>query len=128
MGIEVEWLDDEKTIMIWRFLERYEWDDLAAALDVAEQMVDEVDHIISLITDYTLNRKGPPPHLLSQFPKLVERAFRRDLPQVVVAVGARGLTSTFNRIFSKLYIRLEVADTMDEALAIIREHRSAEGQ
>ncbi len=128
MGIEVEWLDDEKRTVVWRHAESYEWEDIVAALDVTEQMADEVDHVISLITDYTQNRKGPPPHLMSQYPKLVERVFRRELPQVVVTVGARGLTSTLSRIFSKLYIRLEVAETMDEALAIIREYRSAEGQ
>ncbi len=130
MGIEVEWFDDEKRIMVWRHAESYEWEDVVAALDVTEQMEGEVDHPVDQILDFTRNRKGPPPRLMSQFPKLAERALRQqqDEPHISVMVGGKGLANTFARIFSKLYIRLEIVDTMDEAVAAIREYRSAEGQ
>jgi hypothetical protein len=128
MDFKVEWFDDEKTILVWRFPEGYEWDDLVAALDVNEQMVGEVDHPVDQIIDLTQNREGPPPHLLSKFPKLAEIGPRQGVPNMSVMVGTRGLASTLGRIFSKLYVRLEMVDTMDEALAIIREFRSAEGQ
>jgi hypothetical protein len=127
MGIEIEWFDDKKRILVWHFPEGYDWDDLVAALDANEQMLEGVDHVIDSIMDLTQNHEGPPPGLLSQFPKLAGHSFQ-DEPHMTVMVGARGLADTFGRIFSKLYMRLVVTDTMDEALTAIREYRSTEGQ
>ena len=122
MGITVVWDDDAKSIIRWDFEDHWTWEEFYQGFDQSLEMAQSVTHRIDVIPE-TTHTEHMPPGALTQF----RRVFEKSPPhmQLTVVTGA----NTFGRAILNIFIRLNristwrIANTLDEARAIIAQDR-----
>lgn len=126
MGIQVQWDNDEKTILRYDYQARWSWNELYQAVDQGYHLIDSVAHPVAVIIDLTAS-EGIPPGALSHARSIQQRAHPRI--SMNVAVNAGGLLSTLTHTFLRLYSALmqatsvHFAATVEEARAVIAERQ-----
>ena len=121
MSIEVDWYDKEPPMLILRFgvwtVEEY--------MDTTEQinrMLDEApgEQPVPVLVD--VSEAVQPRNLMAHFPE-VGRASVFAHPRLgkIIMVGAHGIIAHTSAIFSQVFHRLEMQDTLDEALDYIKD-------
>jgi len=127
MSVQVSWYDDEHTILYYKFDETWGLDEMFAALNRGQKMVMAEDHIVDSIFDLT-NSSTVPQQMLSSV-RSVERSTPKNL-RYTVAVGMNSLLKFLAGMVGKaaplLMKNFKTANTLDEALVLIRELRNAE--
>lgn len=125
-GIRVEWDDEEKTILYYRFGPGWTWEDFWAAHDVVNAMLAEVPHQVDLIADFEGSRL-PALRDLGQFRRAQE--IMAEQIGVVVVTGGQpfldALVTAFSRIYEQYAARLLTAESADEARALLAQRRSS---
>jgi len=126
MGIQINWYNAEQTILKYEFEGKWTWHDLDEAVQKVNEMLASVPH---------------PVHILIQFHgglipngALSQMRIKNSKPEANwgggVFVGVhpllRVLVTTFLRLYPPMAERYAVAETEDEALAIIQKWQHAE--
>jgi len=120
MSIHVAWYDADKTIILWKFSDDWDWRDYHAAINAAVVMIKSVDHIVDSIMDLQNNRSLPPNALMQG-----KRWFVVAPPNfgiTVIAGGSglvRGIASTIASLYKRFSDRILMTATVDEAVQII---------
>ncbi len=93
------------------------------ALDVTIQegeLIKNAEHTIHTIIDLREN-EGAPREFLSSLPRLTSMpAVSHPHAGTKIVVGAAGLADTFLRIFSRVYRKLHMVNSMEEAHEILQ--------
>ena len=122
MGIQVVWDNDEKTIIRYVFDVRWTWDDFYAARTDAYNLIDTVQHKIGVIFDAPPNVTLPP-NMITHSRSAISKT-HENTHVVVVVVGntyVRAMLTMVRKLSKKAAEKLELAPTLDEARALVRE-------
>jgi hypothetical protein len=101
MPIVVEWANPEHTVLLYRVMEQWTWDDFHDANQLSQEMLTSVDHPVDMICDFSTSQTIPP-RVLSN----IGRALRQKRPahaRQIVAVGVTGLLRNLADVLRTLY-------------------------
>ena len=127
MGITAEWDNEEKTIIRHIYVGEITWDEFeTVAHRHTTIMLDSVEHIVDIIAD--VEKVIPPKGILAHFREIASSApFTHPNAGLVVMVRAGSFVMTTINLFCKVYNqlgeKLVTVPTLEEAYAIIAEHR-----
>jgi hypothetical protein len=127
MSLNVEWDDEEKTIILVTQSGGFAWDEWETVGRELEAMIDSVDHRVDVITD--ISDLVVPKDTLANFPKAA-RMPSLTHPSVGLTVfsGGSRFVQTLANLFDKVYRpgeKLVFVSTLEEAYEVIAEHRQA---
>lgn len=60
MAIKIEWDNPEKTILRYRFIDNWSWDEYLEQLKVGREMMATVSHKVCILNDLTAMKSLPP--------------------------------------------------------------------
>jgi hypothetical protein len=129
-NVTIAWLDEEQTIIRTHFGDPLaSWSQHEAAGERVIALARTVSHPVYIVTTFGPNFKGPPFNTGNPFRSFEK--FMGNLPPNVVFVTNVGmhivehfLVSMFMRIHPRIQVKAHHADTLDEALALIRKHKT----
>ena len=120
MPIEIEWVNDEKTLIRWNFVGRWTAEDFHETIRKSNELITAQDHTVNHIIDFSQS-VGLPANVIkdarygmSQMPK--------NLGQVVVIAEGRGvefLAGSLQR-FSWFSNKIHLVKSNEEAIAFFQ--------
>jgi hypothetical protein len=120
MTINVQWDNEEHTLLRWDFMESWGWDDFLAAQKASNDLITSVPQTVHIIGDVSRTHASPA-GAIARF-----RTYRRDDPPnagKVVLVGAsayiRTMVDIFRGIFPNTGGNFTFADSLEEARAAL---------
>ena len=122
MSIEIQWENEEKTIIRWIFSGDFTWEDYDEGDKKLASMITDIDHNFATIFDLS-QMTTLPRYAVSQYPKLI-----RDVParqEVLIIVSMNRLVRSLGSIFTRVYrMNIFFVPTLENALALIAQRRS----
>lgn len=129
MGISVNWLDENRSIVLWEVEGKWTWDDYRQAQSHADALVRDIAYKVDVILDFTENRSLPF-NILSQM--RFERPQQPEKRGRVVIVGASPfvikMMDLLYTVNPNLGDRFFTAATLDEARRRLTEARVRDAQ
>ena len=126
MPVTVDWYDETRTILHYRFETPWTWSEYHAAIQAAWELAESVDHPTDTITDMRHSRVMPDNLFRNIRQTMVEIP---ESTQTVVLVGTNMLMEALLGILRRLYPRqmgkFFTTETVEEARALIAERRAA---
>lgn len=130
MTIAVEWMDDSHTILVFRFSQTWQWEQMFTATDAGRRLLNSVSHSVSVLADFTNARWLPSLNLgvmnrLATQPRIYNHP---NTTYIYVAGTQRQLYTMGNllrKLFPRIHERYRFARTLQEALLLIAHERSA---
>lgn len=127
MSVHVQWDNEEQTIILWSFVGRWTWGEYEDALNAASALLDQVEHTVDYI--YDVRRMNIlPPDVVTRF----KAKYLKQPPKTgrFVAVGVdhnlRLVWNTFTDLPYAHHLRVEYADTLEEAREILQGTNASE--
>ena len=123
MPIIVDWDDDQKTVICYRYTGKWTWDEYGAAVETATRLIDSVGHKVDIIGDFSEGVLVPS-HALSNFRKSWN--LRQPTGTVVLVINSSFLESmvnVFRRLYAEIGSRLYVTKSLEEARSLIASKR-----
>lgn len=122
MSIDVRWDNEEKTIVYYTVHKGWNWPDLDAAMDQSHQLMNEVDHPVYSIIDFSgsgLLPKNP----LFRGKRLAAKRHPNTAMAVFVAGNSffQAMFGVFSRMYPNLTNMTQFTDTPEKAYAILEE-------
>ncbi len=124
MGVNISWDNGEKTALRYDFKGRWTWEEFDAAALEAFAMTGSVTHTVDSISNFEIGATLPP-NALFQF----RRAMSKAPPNrgITVIVGGslfiKTMVTTFSRLNKQLGERLQIADSLEQARALLAARR-----
>ncbi len=122
MPATVDWHPDLEDVLLMTIAGSVTVDEAFDVTEAESRLVENAGRVVHTIIDLR-NLEGAPTDFLRSLPRLT------SLPAVVhpnagkkIVVGARGLAETMLKVFSNVYRKLDMVDTMEEAERIVAEH------
>jgi hypothetical protein len=131
MPVTVDWYDDEKQIIYYRFEGLWSWAQFLSGWERVGDLLDSIDHEAHIIGDFTRSLRFPADLVrhIRETRRLAEQHPRAGL---VVVIGVDWYIQTLWRfltgIMPGIQFQPHFVDTLDEALALIAAHRSGPDQ
>jgi len=119
MPVHVDWYDKSKTIMLLVFEGNWTIGELYDAMQQQTEFTEALGRKVDVIADLS-SSGSPPSNMLSHFPGMAARAPKQVDRAVIVGVTSRFL-HTAAGIFSKIYGKIDVKDTVAEAIVYLNE-------
>jgi hypothetical protein len=117
MGISVT--QHNEHVILYQFEHPWSLDDLDEAQTTLNALMEDIDGKVTVIVDYSAGG-SPPQRLISRFTALMGNQTGMDRMQRIIAVGTNsGMVRAATAIFSRVFHRLDVVDTLDEAYALL---------
>jgi hypothetical protein len=131
MPVTAHWHDEGQTILVITYIDPWTVDDIIARLDDLSTMLDTTPHnaIVDVILDvrHTTTMPKGVVTLLPHF--LREPVFYHPQTGLLVTTNTiNRVHRAFNRIFTHMVTRVEMADTYEDALAIIHDTKRKRAQ
>ena len=123
MKIDIDWYNDERRILIYRFLENWTVKGLEEALATAELMGDDVP-------DYIIFEMTHSPYVPNDFLNIRHAVseYKHEQVKVRVIVGASNMLTVVYRalryIFPSVASTMVFVATFDEAIDLIQNHET----
>jgi hypothetical protein len=124
MTVRYEWFDEAHTIILYDFEAGWQGDELTEAITSVDRMIRDVDYpVYTLVDTSQVNRI--PPGILSSIHWGTFNAAPNWRFGVFVGAKAflRALISTFSRLYPRFRERYVLADSLEEAVALIQERQ-----
>jgi len=122
MSIEIQWENEEKTIIRWIFSGDFTWEDYDEGDKKLASMIADIDHNFATIFDLS-QMTTLPRYAVSQYPRLI-----RDVParqEMLIIIGMNRLVRSLGSIFTRVYrMNIHFVPSLEDALALIKEKRS----
>jgi hypothetical protein len=105
MGVNVSWLDAERTILIYELYGKWTWDAFYLAFEQALTMMAGVPHIVYALTIARdeAARHHIPPNILTHFPIITRRLPANAGAAVMVVTGFNPIWRSIYNAVVKLY-------------------------
>jgi hypothetical protein len=130
MSIDIEWDNEEKTIILTTYSGEFTWDEFEATSRETEAMLKGVDHEVDILAN--LEDLTIPKDALANFPKIAQAPyFTHSHVGLMVFFGASHFAQTLIDLLGKVYstaTSIVVVPTLEEAYEVIAEHRQARDQ
>jgi hypothetical protein len=126
MGIQVEWDNDDKTVVRWDVSGVWTWTEFYTAQDESNRLIRSVDHTVDIIGNL-LGSAGLPANTLTAYRQGLKRsaANRGVIVFVVSSTFLKAMVATFRRINKPLANKVLAASTVEEARALLVERQAA---
>ncbi len=122
MPATVDWHPELKDVLLMSITGSVSMDEVFDVTQQESRLVEDSDKVVHTIIDLR-EVEGVPTGFLSSLPRLT------TMPAVVhpnagekIVVGARGLAESMLKIFSNVYRKLHMVNSMEEARQILAEH------
>ncbi|MCU0513617.1 MAG: hypothetical protein MUE40_13740 [Anaerolineae bacterium] len=129
MPITIDWYNPEKTLIVLRVEETWNWQDLLNAIDAQNALTDSVPHVVDVITDATRSQPMLPPAALSSFRSVVQRL--KPAPGLRVIVGLppyfRLMLNMAIKLHPVIRDRYHFAATLADALHLVGQAQGRRG-
>ncbi|MFN8376967.1 MAG: hypothetical protein U0694_29340 [Anaerolineae bacterium] len=125
-NIQTMWLDLDNGIRYWKFDAQWTWDEFYQHLQADIEQTPISKKPFDVILDFTCTRELPP-HFLTQMRVSSIRA--NDNLDTIVFVGNRvvhALMDSFHLLNHRFLNRYSFADTLEQAMSIVRRHQHAD--
>lgn len=120
--IKVEWADDKKNVIFWKFTGPWTWGEFYDAQKQAHVMVEDTDGIVDSIFLFTKDQQIPL-GAITHFRNLAKRAHRRH--DMVILLGPNrfltALLRTFTHVLPSFSQHLHFVGSKAEAYTMIAE-------
>jgi hypothetical protein len=120
MSINVQWDNEQHTLLRWDFIGVWNWDDFLAAQKESNDLITSVPHKVDIISNVSQSHHLPP-GAIGRF-----RMYRRDDPENtgrVVVVGAsiyiKTMVDIFRGMFPNTGGNFTFANSLDEARSVL---------
>ncbi|NDJ53112.1 MAG: hypothetical protein GYB68_08530 [Chloroflexi bacterium] len=115
MPIEVYWYDDKHRLLMTDYQGEWTIEDLFSMGKQAAEHLDQVDHPVILFQH--VHSMHVPRGLLGNFPQLSQLPhLSHPNAEGYIIIGASGLVARMVQIFTQVYQRFDVVDTIEEAV------------
>jgi hypothetical protein len=125
MPVTVDWYTREQNIVVYQFVHPWTWDDYHAAAKKAWVMINNVQHIVDIILDFSSSHSIPA-HAVKHFKR--EATHPHANRGLIIIVGANAFIRAVGKKLVKAYASmaqsLQYAATYDEAALLIEQERS----
>lgn len=123
MNIEVYWANAEKTILHYIPQKGWAWEDVDSVMVKAYRMMDESDHPVYNIVDFT-NKKLLPKNPLVRGKRLAGKRHPNTALIIFVADNNffKAMFSVFNRMHPAINEVVRFANTIETAHTLIEDH------
>jgi hypothetical protein len=101
MPITVEWVNPERTVLLYRFVDNWTWEDYHAANHLTREMLESVHHAVDLICDFC-DSTAIPPRVLTNIGRSLRQRRPANINQII-AVGITGLLRNLADVLCTLY-------------------------
>jgi hypothetical protein len=124
MAIVTRWDNKKQTVILLEFETEWDWDELEAAVQKADQLIGSVEHFVDLIID--LEGTTIPRDILTAAKTLLASGEARPNEGARVVVGANGAIRTIYQTLQKTFNNavegreILFAPNMRDARAIVR--------
>ncbi|NDJ53489.1 MAG: hypothetical protein GYB68_10440 [Chloroflexi bacterium] len=121
MTILLDWLTADRKIAMWSFIGDWTWDDLVKIDHEWSASVRDLPFTVYLVHDFR-EAGRPPEHLLTRLPQILNLPHITDLTNmsnVHTLIGTSGILRRAAEIYSRVYGRLNLVDTPEEALELV---------
>ncbi|NDJ62522.1 MAG: hypothetical protein GYB67_15445 [Chloroflexi bacterium] len=126
MAIKVYWQDAAHSIIRFDYREQWTWQEFINAARASWAMADTSTHRVDLIANLTDGQTIPPTGAFGQINAITREGGRHW--EIAVIVGVNPVIKTLVRAFKQIYReaghKYLVADTIEDALTLIAEHRA----
>ena len=116
--ISVEWMNEQRRILVLTMPEIWTVDDLMDAMDRSYALVESVSYPVYAIADNRLTSRLPD-NMISRFAQIAQKTHPRSLKTVFVS-SSTGLGDRFFQIFSRMLGRISAAGSVEEAYAMLQ--------
>ena len=119
MAYKVEWENEEKTIIRLTYYHKWTWDDVAAASDELDRMLDPLDYQVAVLNTLE-NENWMPPNYNKNVEEAVLRTHRNM--KIIIIVRKTRLFKDYFRSFAATHrvpYNFAFADSVEEALAML---------
>lgn len=116
MTIKLEWLDEQKSALVYQFPERWAWDDFYAVKTEADQWLDTCEWDVALLFEMSETR-AIPPGALAQSRYLIGKTHPRGKPIILIGRNRmiEALLKMASRFSPNIGSLIRTASTLDEA-------------
>ncbi len=118
MPVNVKWGNSDRTFVLLTAEDPFCPSELLPAIDQAQALLDGVDHPVSTVVDFTLITTAPK-GMVSMFPSLATKIYHPGVTGFVVFASTR--FHWMVDIFSHLFTPVHLANTLEEAEAMVSE-------
>ncbi|NDJ61905.1 MAG: hypothetical protein GYB67_12315 [Chloroflexi bacterium] len=124
MPVDMEWLDDDKTMLCFTFYDPWTLHEFFEVQQVALEAVSALDHKVHGIFDFH-NSTAPPNHVISGFIGAGRRFYWGPNEGLTIAIGTNRFLQAIANIVAK-YVpsSVHVVPTLDDARALIAAKQS----
>ncbi len=125
MSVSASWDNEDHTIIRYDFDMKWTWDEFNTAASDAFAMTRNADYIVDTISNFKPGA-ALPANALFQFRRAMANAPKNRGVNVIVGSSTfiKSMVATFSRFNKQLGEKLVVADTLEEARALIRQRRA----
>ncbi|MBC8100882.1 MAG: hypothetical protein H7Y11_15690 [Armatimonadetes bacterium] len=121
MAVEVRWYDPEQTIILWKLIGRWTWEEFYPVYDQAIALRQSVSHRTDSITDFT-HTSHLPPHIITHSKAIAQRRIKYDMGMNVFITYNTLLVRMFKislTVYPFIGRNYRIVNTEAEALALI---------
>jgi hypothetical protein len=125
MPINVKWLDDAKSILMYECEGVWTWDEVWDAFQIGDPMIEASPHKVDVVIDF-VGSAGVPDGARSQIRGLTDQASENWGLCLVTGEDAMSqqVMFTMSKIFPRLGQRFRMVKDKEAALQFIQEHRA----
>lgn len=124
MPIAVVWDNDEKSIILSKFTDPWDWNDFYMAGQTAAMLAGTVNHTVAFINDIT-DTRSLPTNAMVHF-RSINRAGAPNIDLVLIVGGdtyTKMMIEMFQRLNKNEPLAWTIVNSMDEARALIAKKR-----
>ena len=123
MPIHVSWGNEEKTFTIFRFENKWTWEEFYHSIDAAHELVRNSAYIVNTLVDVAQCHLFPQ-NLLSNVRSVLQQPIR-DTDLIVVVTTSRFiemLLHTLEKLYDRRKLRFEVVSTLQAGMQLMAEY------
>lgn len=123
MGVDIQWANDDQTVILCTISGEGTWEDLYTMVEQQVVMMASVDHIVHNILNFEAEIKRIPPNAFLHLRRLM--SIDRPNEGGVVIVGGPAMAKNLLSIVHRIYglrdeaARMMFADTVEEAYTLL---------
>ena len=120
MSIHVTWGNADQTLVVMQVHEPYTADEFVDGVEAINVMMDMVDHRVCAAVDFSAART-PPMGGLASYRRIASQTGHPNSSGELIVVGEHRYIQPLLDIFSKVFRKIDYAETLDDARALVGE-------
>jgi hypothetical protein len=124
MSINVSWGNEAQTLLVMRVHEPYTADEFVDGVEAINALMGMVDHRVCPAVDFSTARTLPM-GALANYRRIASKMGHPNSTGGLIVIGAHRTVQSLLEIFSKVFRKIDYAETLEEARALGGEGNSS---